>query len=104
MTDVAEAPPPAPRNLTATSTPTSVTLEWRAPDDPTVTGYQVLRRVRGQGGFQVIAEDTGDAATAYVDTTGIEPGTVYIYRVKAINAAGAGPPSKPARIRTRPEP
>ena len=104
LTSATSMPPAAPRNLMATSTPTSVTLEWRAPDDPTVTGYQVLRRIQSQGGFQVVAEDMGDAATTYVDTSGIEPGTVYIYRVKAINAAGAGPPSKPARIRTRPEP
>ena len=38
-------PPPASRNLTATvNSDGSVTLTWEAPDDDSITGYQILRR------------------------------------------------------------
>ncbi len=41
-------PHPRPKNLTATSTPTSITLTWDAPGDPTVTGYEILRKKLGE--------------------------------------------------------
>ena len=37
-------PPPAPQNLSATATADAVTLTWDAPDDASVSGYQILRR------------------------------------------------------------
>ena len=80
-------PPPAPQNLTASSTQNSVTLTWDVADDPTVTGYLVLRRIARQNTFSKF-EVTNGTATTYVDTTDIEPGIKYIYRVHAVNAAG----------------
>ena len=80
-------PPPPPQNLTASSTQDSVTLAWDVADDPTVTGYLVLRRIARQNTFTKF-EVTNGTATTYVDTTDIEPGTKYIYRVHAVNAAG----------------
>ena len=80
-------PPPPPQNLTASSTQDSVTLTWDVADDPTVTGYLVLRRIARQNTFSKF-EVTNGTATTYVDTTDIEPGTKYIYRVHAVNAAG----------------
>ena len=80
-------PPPPPQNLTASSTQDSVTLVWDVADDPTVTGYLVLRRIARQNTFTKF-EVTNGTATTYVDTTDIEPGTKYIYRVHAVNAAG----------------
>ena len=41
-------PPPPPQNLTASSTQDSVTLTWDVANDPTVTGYLVLRRIANQ--------------------------------------------------------
>ncbi len=79
-------PPPPPQNLTASSTHESVTLMWDAGDDPP-TGYLILRRVAKQDTF-VKFEVTNGTATTYVDTTDIEPGTKYIYRVHAVNATG----------------
>ena len=78
-------PPPPPQNLTASSTQDSVTLTWDVADDPTVTGYLVLRRIARQNTFSKF-EVTNGTATTYVDTTDIEPGTKYIYRVHAVNA------------------
>ena len=80
-------PPPPPQNLTASSTQDSVTLTWDVADDPTVTGYLVLRRIARQNTFSKF-EVTNGTATTYVDTTDIEPGIKYIYRVHAVNAAG----------------
>ena len=80
-------PPPPPQNLMASSTQDSVTLTWDVADDPTVTGYLVLRRIARQNTFSKF-EVTNGTATTYVDTTDIEPGTKYIYRVHAVNAAG----------------
>ena len=80
-------PPPAPQNLTASSTQDSVTLTWDVADAPTVTGYLVLRRIARQNTFSKF-EVTNGTATTYVDTTDIEPGIKYIYRVHAVNAAG----------------
>jgi len=90
--NVAESPPPAPQDLAATATHNSVTLSWTAPDDSTVTGYQVLRRrpAHGETKLLVHVSDTGSTATTYTDSA-LQASTRYVYRVKAINAAGVGP-------------
>ena len=67
-----------------------VSLTWDNPDDDTVTGYQILRRnrdVHAPGQFEVHVDDTGSAATSYVDRE-VAAETRYVYRIKARNAAG----------------
>ena len=89
VTNVIELPG-VPQSLRATVTAGSVTLEWDAPDDGAVTGYQVLRRqpsIHPVGEFHVIEEDTGGTETVYVDGS-VEPRTQYVYRVKAVNPEG----------------
>ena len=49
--------------------------------------FPSLRRVAKQDTF-VKFEVTNGTARTYVDTTDIEPGTKYIYRVHAVDAAG----------------
>ena len=95
-------PPPAPGNLTAVENADgSVTLTWDAPDDDSVTGYQILRRIpaNDEHPLSVYVEDTGSDATSYTDT-GVAAGTKYVYRVKAINEAGVGPKSRRVMITT----
>ena len=85
-------PPPAPTNLTATvNSDGSVTLTWEAPDSDSVTGYQILRRrpYEGEKTLLVYVADTGSTATTWTDTN-VTAGTQHVYRVKAINDAGAG--------------
>ena len=84
-------PPPAPTNLTAiVNTGGSVTLNWQAPDDD-ITGYLILRRrpYEGENTLLVYVADTGSTATTFTDTN-VTAGTQHVYRVKAINDAGAG--------------
>ena len=96
---VAEAdptgPPPAPQNLTAVVNGDGhIVLSWEAPDDDSITGYQILRRrpTEGEDTLLVYVADTQSAAATFTDTD-VTAGVQRAYRVKAINAAGAGPVS-----------
>ena len=83
-------PPPAPQNLAAmVNEDGSVTLNWDAPDDDSVTGYQILRRrpTMDETALLVHVEDTGSAATTYTDSD-VTEGVRHVYRLKAINATG----------------
>ena len=85
-----QKPPPTPGNLTATANPDgSVTLRWEAPDDDSVTGYQILRRRPNEGEKTLLVHvnDTGSTATEYTDRD-VTPDVLHAYRVKAINPAG----------------
>ena len=93
-------PPPAPQNLSASLNPDgSITLTWDAPDDASVTGYQILRRrpTLGEQTLLVYVENTGTTATTFTDTA-VTAGVRHTYRVKAINEAGPGPRSRFARV------
>ena len=96
---VAEAdptgPPPAPQNLTAVVNGDGhIVLSWEAPDDDSITGYQILRRrpTEGEDTLLVYVADTQSTAATFTDTD-VTAGVQHAYRVKAINAAGAGPVS-----------
>ena len=83
-------PPAAPRNLRgAANADGTVTLSWDAPNDDTVTGYQILRRrpTEGENTLLVHVNDTGSTATEYTDRD-VTPDVRHAYRVKAINAVG----------------
>ena len=83
-------PPGRPRNLTgAANADGTVTLRWDAPNDDSVTGYQILRRRprEGENTLLVHVNDTGSTATEYTDND-VTPGVLHAYRVKAINAVG----------------
>ena len=92
--------PDKPRGLEATATHDSVTLTWDDPQDDTITGYVILRRVPGvdpQGHFSELVSDTATAATTYTDDT-VAAETRYTYRIKAINGAGTSERSRWSHI------
>ena len=100
--------PDPPSGLSTVVSHDLVTVSWDDPGDATVTGYVVLRRdkdIHPQGTFVTLAPDTGSAATVYVDA-GVEPGRRYVYRIKAISAAGTSDRSTWVRAHTpqAPEP
>ena len=121
----APTPEPTPEPTPQTSTPDSptgltdasvahdrVALSWDDPQDDSISGYQVLRRSRdgevygdGQGAaaFVAVIDDTGSPAAAYTDTS-VTARTRYVYRVKAINAAGLSERSSYLNVETSAEP
>ena len=69
-------------------------LSWTAPDDDHITGYRIMRRMpqQNENTLLVHESDTGSTATTYTDDD-VESGQLHVYRVKAINTAGAEPPN-----------
>ena len=93
-------PPPQPTNLTAVvNDDGSVTLNWDAPNDDSVTGYQILRRrpSEGENDLLVYVEEAGSTATTYTDTE-VTAGVRHFYRVKATNEAGLSQQSNYVRV------
>lgn len=86
------AGPTKPTNLTATATPTTVTLKWTAStDDVGVVGYDVLM------GSTKVATVTGTTATV----SGLTPDTAYTFTVAARDTEGlTSPSSDPLAITT----
>ncbi|WP_420445789.1 fibronectin type III domain-containing protein [Candidatus Poriferisodalis sp.] len=83
-----------------------ITIAWDDPGDASITGYQVLRRLRDSyqiGRFDIIAADTATAGTVFTDTD-VTASTRYVYRVKAINAVGISAQSTFLRARSPPPP
>ena len=88
--------PDKPTGLEATATHDSVTLTWDDPQDDSITGYVILRRIPGvdpQGHFNELVSNTGTDATTYTDDT-VSAETRYTYRIKAINGAGTSERSR----------
>ena len=95
-------PPDKPTGLDATATHDSVTLTWDDPQDDSITGYVILRRVRvnDQGGdFSVLVANTETAATTYTDDT-VAASITYTYRIKAINEHGVSERSRWVHVDT----
>ena len=90
--------PAAPAGLSYTATHESVTLTWDDPGDSSITGYQILRRARTGGATLVVhVDDTGSAATLYVDSN-VVAGGEYVYWIKARNGAGLSEQSQPLEV------
>ena len=99
----AEAVAPArPEGLSADVSHDSVRLTWDDPDDPSITGYQILRLQRDLhdlGEFQIHVDDTRESLTSYVDTD-VAASKRYVYRVRARNSEGLSRQSKFANADT----
>lgn len=93
-------PPPAPENLSArVNDDGTITLTWDAPNDSSITGYQILRRrpTMGEGNLRVYVENTNSTNTSFTDRD-VTAGERHNYRVKAINEAGVGARSNLGRV------
>ncbi len=97
---------PAPEGLMATSTSTTITVEWNQSPCSKVIGYNIYRRndrydfipdsceygVPGYTGYTKIATVSGRSDTSFTDGTGSEgllQGMEYCYIITAIFADGA---------------
>ena len=91
----AQTPPAAPTGLTATAGDGGVTLSWNNPGDSTITGYEYqvnhndtgTGNLSGWGAWQSIG---GNADTTSYTINGLTNGREYRYRLRAVNASGAG--------------
>jgi hypothetical protein len=89
ITAVTPAPPNAPTSLTATAGNAQIALAWTAPSAPgssAITGYTVEYTPSGGSAATV---STGSTGTSYT-LTGLNNGTAYTVRVRAVSAAGNG--------------
>ena len=99
---VAGMPPAQPTGLSADLSVKQVTLTWDDPQDDTITGYVILRRIRGydaEGVFTTHVADTGSAATTYTDDA-TEWETPYTYRIKSVNEHGTSERSRWVHVET----
>jgi hypothetical protein len=79
--------PIAPSNLTATSNgSSSIRLAW-SDNSANETGFKIERKV-GVAGTYATVTTTAASATSFADS-GLVAGTVYFYRLSAVNSAGA---------------
>ncbi len=88
--------PDQPSGLDATATHGQVVLSWDDPEDESITGYVILRRVRVNdtgGDFSVLVANTETAALTYTDDT-VVASLTYTYRIKAINEHGVSERSR----------
>jgi hypothetical protein len=87
--------PSAPTSLAAvTASPTQINLSWNPPSNnggAAITGYKIEVK-KGAGSYETLVANTQSTATSFTHT-GLTKGTVYYYRVSAINSAGTGPSS-----------
>ncbi|KAK2546514.1 hypothetical protein Q9966_000289 [Columba livia] len=75
----------------------SLQLRWEAPrytGAGPVTGYYVEMCEEGSEEWKQITQRP--IATTHMKVSGLETGKCYIFRVKALNKAGTGPPSLPS--------
>ncbi len=98
--DSAAMQPPQPVN--ATAAPGKITVSWPARQNPNLAGYLVERAHLFDGPYEALqAQALSPQTTEYVDES-THPGTLYYYRVRAVNARGdLGDPSKPASALAR---
>lgn len=82
--------PAAPTGVSATPGDKQATIRWNA-----VSGASSYNLYRAPG---TAAYRTGLTGTAFTDT-GLTNGTLYAYRLTAVNAAGEGPKSTEASVR-----
>ena len=94
--------PGAPRNLTLTPGDKHMMLRWEHPVDNgglPITSYQYSQREEdGSYGNWVSIDNSarGETNETSYAVTGLKNGTVYSFRVRAVNEVGAGDPSAEA--------
>ena len=94
--------PSRPYGLTATVSGSAVVLTWNPPVGFSyLYDYQILRNRPELGETEpIVYVDTGTEETTYTDTD-VEPGVLYVYRVKAANYFNRlSQASEPVEIRT----
>ena len=85
--------PAAPTGLTATGGNARVTLRWSDPDDASITEYEVQQKKGSDRWSSWRGINNSDASTVSHTVTGLENGSRYGFRIRALNSNGASPES-----------
>ncbi len=94
--DFVQTRPHTVTGLSVSSAPTQNALSWSIPFDgnSAITGYKIQRAADNPTGFVTIQSSYGSgSATLYTDAN-VVSGTIYYYKVSAINDQGTGPASQ----------
>ena len=86
-------PTAAPDDLKATPADGQVTLTWKDPNNAAITGYEVS----SDDGASYSAVSGSGATTTSHTVLNLTNFTPYMFTVRAVNASGAGAPSKAVR-------
>ena len=103
-------PPEAPAGPMATAGEGAVRLEWSPPESdggtPVLHYEYRLKEGRGEFGAWAPIEDSalGEANASGYTVSGLGNGTVHVFELRAVNAAGAGQVSEAVEVRMRLDP
>ena len=91
-----------PTNLEARPTSGGMFLSWDTPDDESITGYRILRRMPEdcEPSLKIHVADTNRVNGSYLDSD-VVLGRIYVYRVLAITGDGFSAQSKFVRSRMK---
>ena len=96
------APSAPPSSVSATSSSTTITVQWRAVDcihrNGNLTGYTIQYEVVGSGNKHFVSV-SGSASTEG-NISGLMPSTAYSIHVAAVNSAGIGAHSVDLTVHT----
>jgi len=94
---IANTPMAPPSGLAVTvTTPNCLQLHW-TDNDPSATGYYILRSTSG-GAIAQVAQVTPGTGNSYIDV--VSSGTAYTYQVKAYNASATSAASLAVSLTT----
>ncbi len=94
--------PAKPTGVTATGGVRAAALGWANPGGATITSWEYQRKA-GSGNYgSWTAIPSSSATTTGYTVTGLTAGTVYAFKVRAVNASGNGPASDEATAATAP--
>ena len=88
--ETGSTPPAAPAGLAATSGDGEIMLDWNASSESDLDGYNVYRSTSSFAGTDGLAPVNGSvpAGDASLTDTDVQNGTVYYYRVTAVDESG----------------
>ena len=98
------APSGPPTAVSATSTSTTITVQWGVVDcihrNGDITGYSVQYEVLESGSTETVSVIDSEGSTTNRLVSGLSSSTNYAIEVAAVNSAGGGVYSDPIIIQT----